>query len=167
MRIDPNSNKILIIGDNRPSVISLGRFFNSLEYAAVSIVDHAEALSAINCINRGIDHFNTIIIEIWRSKDYCFNMLEEINKIKDRIPVIVLTNDANDMEMISYLENGADCIMKKPFLPAELEARVNSLIRRTNIADSERLVDTANKKITENFRDTRLETISEIPLKTN
>ncbi len=164
MRIDPNLNKILIIGDNRPSVISLGRFFNSLEYAAVSISDHTEALSAINCINRGIDHFNTIIIEIRSSNDDCFTMLEELNKIKNRIPVIVLAPEINDMDMISYLETGADCIMKKPFLPAELEARVNSLVRRTNIPDTEAPVDAANKKAAEKFKEIRREIINEIPL---
>jgi len=147
MRIDPDSNKILIIGDNRPSVISLGRFFNSLEYAAVSISDRTEALSAINCMNRGIDHFNTIIIEIRRSNDDCFTMLAEINKTENRIPVIVLTPEANDLDMISYLENGVDCIMKKPFLPAELEARVNSLIRRTNTTDFKPSRDTDHKNI--------------------
>lgn len=55
-------------------------------------------------------------------------------KIKSQsdVPIIMLTAKAEDDEIISGLNIGADDYMVKPFSPRQLMARVNALLRRTN-----------------------------------
>ena len=75
--------------------------------------------------------------------DYCRKIRKE-----SRIPIIFLT--ANDMEtdIVSGLESGADDYITKPFSLAVLRARVNTVLRRrTEEAEAlQKRADTANQQ---------------------
>ena len=58
-----------------------------------------------------------------------------------RVPVIIVTGISGDEDKVTALDAGADDYITKPFLPAELVARIHALIRRTRIANGEDLVD--------------------------
>src|SRR5690606_4268778 len=58
-----------------------------------------------------------------------------------RVPVIMVTGISGDDDKVTALDAGADDYITKPFLPAELVARIHALIRRTRIANGEDLVD--------------------------
>ena len=53
-----------------------------------------------------------------------------------KIPVILLTAKAEEMDRIIGLEIGADDYVTKPFSPRELLARMKAVLRRTSGADS-------------------------------
>src|SRR5262249_16254473 len=55
-----------------------------------------------------------------------------------RVPIIFLTAMADPGDRISGLELGADDYMVKPFEPRELVARINSVLRRTNMLPPKR-----------------------------
>ncbi|WKY45385.1 response regulator transcription factor [Eubacteriaceae bacterium ES2] len=78
-------------------------------------------------------HFDLLILDINLGDGNGLDLLIEIRK-NSRIPVILLT--ANDLEtdIVTGLELGADDYITKPFSLAVLRARVNTQIRRTSIA---------------------------------
>ena len=49
-----------------------------------------------------------------------------------KVPVILLTARAEEMDRIIWLEIGADDYVTKPFSPRELVARIKAVLRRTN-----------------------------------
>ncbi|MDO5785040.1 MAG: response regulator transcription factor [Eubacteriales bacterium] len=77
--------------------------------------------------------FNLLILDVNLPDGSGLDLLTEIRKTSN-LPVILLT--ANDMEMdiVTGLELGADDYITKPFSLAILRARVNTQLRRTAIA---------------------------------
>ena len=77
------------------------------------------------------DHFDLILLDVNLPDGNGFDFLKEI-KSRFSIPVILLT--ANDMEtdIVAGLELGADDYITKPFSLAVLRARVNTALRRKN-----------------------------------
>lgn len=62
-----------------------------------------------------------------------------------RTPVIMVTGISGDDDKVTALDAGADDYVTKPFLPAELIARIHALIRRTKIANGEDVLDLENQ----------------------
>lgn len=58
--------------------------------------------------------------------------IERIRK-QSSVPLIALSSPGSLSERVSYLQNGADDVLTKPFSPIELTARVKSLLRRVEI----------------------------------
>jgi two-component system OmpR family response regulator len=50
----------------------------------------------------------------------------------NRVPVLLLTTMSGLNDRVEGLEGGADDYLSKPFATAELAARVNAIVRRTN-----------------------------------
>lgn len=62
-----------------------------------------------------------------------FSLCKEIRKRSASIGIIMLTAKSQEMDKISGLMTGADDYITKPFSPAELLARVDSLYRRVEL----------------------------------
>ena len=75
------------------------------------------------------DSFDLLILDVNLPDGSGLELLEQVRKQSD-VPVILLT--ANDMEMdvVTGLESGADDYITKPFSLAILRARVNAQLRR-------------------------------------
>jgi two-component system OmpR family response regulator len=54
-------------------------------------------------------------------------------RVSSRLPVIMLTARADELDRIIGLEMGADDYLAKPFSPRELLARINSVLRRSRV----------------------------------
>ena len=65
-----------------------------------------------------------------------FSLVRELRKTTDR-GIVILTGRASETDHVVGLELGADDYITKPFRQRELVARVNAVIRRTNIAEPE------------------------------
>ena len=65
------------------------------------------------------------------------------------LPIIMLTAREEEEDRIRGLEYGADDYISKPFSPAELIARINALIRRTNSSQNH-ILEFEDIKIFEN-----------------
>ena len=76
------------------------------------------------------DSFDLLILDINLPDGSGLDLLNEVRKIST-VPIILLT--ANDMEMdiVTGLESGADDYITKPFSLAVLRARVNTQLRRS------------------------------------
>lgn len=61
-----------------------------------------------------------------------FELFKAMRELVPRIPVIMMTARSEDIDRILGLEMGADDYVTKPFIPRELVARVNAVLRRSS-----------------------------------
>lgn len=73
--------------------------------------------------------YNLIILDVNLPDGSGFDFLKEI-KSEMNVPVIMLTANDLEMDIVSGLEAGADDYITKPFSLAVLRARVNTQLRR-------------------------------------
>ncbi|MDE6434682.1 MAG: response regulator transcription factor [Lachnospiraceae bacterium] len=116
---------ILIIEDDRALANGLCRALSSKEMQTISCDNLQEARRVMT--GHGYD---LILLDVNLPDGDGFDFLKEI-KEKTDIPVILLT--ANDLEsdIVAGLEMGADDYITKPFSLAILRARVNAALRKS------------------------------------
>ena len=93
-----------------------------------------------------------------------FEVCRRIRATNTKIGIIMLTARSQEMDKVTGLMTGADDYVTKPFSPAELTARVRSLLRRYRVyqgadraePERERLVLGMDNKVTVNGRTIRL-----------
>ena len=78
-----------------------------------------------------------ILMDINLTDGSGLDLLEYSKKLHPEIPVIMLTANDTDADIVRGLELGADDYMTKPFSLAVLRARVNTQLRRTASKASE------------------------------
>lgn len=119
-------NQILIVEDDTSLAEGLVRALSSEQHTAESCGCLKAARGKLMPDNR--NHYSLILLDANLPDGNGFDFLTEIKKQYD-IPVIMLT--ANDLEadIVSALEQGADDYITKPFSLAILRARVNARLR--------------------------------------
>jgi DNA-binding response OmpR family regulator len=75
--------------------------------------------------------FDAVILDLGLPDDDGLNLLHRLRSRGDRTPVIILTAQSGPFARITGLEKGADDYLGKPFYFAELRARLNAVLRRT------------------------------------
>ena len=117
--------KILLIEDDR----TLGSGIRlALQNTSLQIMLCHTLAEGRNVLDR--ECFDLLILDINLPDGSGLDLLNEVRKIR-AVPIILLT--ANDMEMdiVTGLESGADDYITKPFSLAVLRARVNAQLRRS------------------------------------
>ena len=74
---------------------------------------------------------NIVILDIMLPKIDGYEICTKLRK-ESQVPIIMLTALSDISDRIMGLELGADDYVMKPFSPKELEARIRSVLRRTN-----------------------------------
>ena len=74
--------------------------------------------------------YSLVVLDVMLPRVNGFDALRRIRS-ESRVPVLMLSARAEDIERIVGLEIGADDYMAKPFNPHELVARIRAIIRRT------------------------------------
>jgi DNA-binding response OmpR family regulator len=74
---------------------------------------------------------NLILLDITLPDQSGFALLEELKAADVSVPVIFLTGNIEEMSKIRGLNMGGDDYVTKPFSYAELVARINAVLRRT------------------------------------
>ena len=116
--------KILLLEDDTALGNGIRLALQSLSVQLTLCRTLAQARSAL-----AQSSFDLLILDINLPDGSGLELLEQVRKTSD-VPVILLT--ANDMEMdiVTGLESGADDYITKPFSLAILRARVNAQLRR-------------------------------------
>ena len=78
--------------------------------------------------------FDLILLDLMLPKKGGVEVCRELRRARNLTPIIMLTAKAHEAEKVLGLESGADDYVTKPFSPAELRARIKSLLRRTATA---------------------------------
>lgn len=117
--------KILIVEDDAALASGLCRALKSNEISTISCDTLRDARHML-----AEDNWALIVLDVNLPDGNGFDFLAELRQ-KSKIPVILLT--ANDLEtdIVSGLELGADDYITKPFSLAILRARVNTQLRRS------------------------------------
>ena len=88
---------------------------------------------------------NLVILDIMLPKIDGYQVCSEIRK-KSQVPIIMLTALGDISDRVMGLELGADDYVIKPFSPKELEARIRSVLRRTE-SNNIRTINSTNQSI--------------------
>ncbi len=131
--------RILIVEDEEPI-----REFESinLQRAGYETVEADCGETALEIFNSDAIGFDIILLDIMMPGISGIDVCKEIRKKNDAVGIIMLTAKSQEMDKISGLMTGADDYITKPFSPAELLARVDSLYRRVSRQSEKATVDT-------------------------
>jgi heavy metal response regulator len=145
--------RILLIEDDK-KVASFIRKGLEEEGHAVDLAADGEA-----GLFMGLDHLHDLIIlDVMLPKKPGFQVLRELRQAKVATPVLMLTARDTVEDKVQGLDAGADDYLTKPFVFAELLARVRALLRRSAEARSPRLqvgdlaLDPATRSVTRGGR---------------
>jgi two-component system KDP operon response regulator KdpE len=121
--------KALIIEDER-KIIDAVRMSFEFRWQEARLIDSVSGKKGIDMVK---DESPDIVILDLNLPDMSgFDVLREIRTFSS-VPVIVLTVRSDDEDMLKGLEYGADDYIVKPFNYMNLLARINAVLRRTEL----------------------------------
>lgn len=124
--------KLLLVDSDMQALGRLTAYLRTEGFA----VEAAEDIESAK-INTDIYNYSCVVAEL---KPEANNMLELIKELKMMdTGVIVVSSNAVTADKIGVLEAGADDFISKPYDPAEIKARIRSLMRRKVFNDSQDL----------------------------
>jgi DNA-binding response OmpR family regulator len=121
------SEKILIIDDDKALSELITTFLKKHNFTVVSAAHPDKGLKLLFKKNQ---NFDMVILDIMLPGMDGFQVLRKIRE-NSTIPVVMLTARGEVSDRVVGLELGADDYLPKPFDPAELIARMQSIFRRT------------------------------------
>lgn len=124
--------KILLLEDELSilSFISL-----NLKREGFEVLETMSGTAAISMYEENPD-ISLAVLDVMLPDIDGFEVLKYIRAQNSKIGIIMLTARTNEQDKVKGLGYGADDYMEKPFSPAELIARIKSLLRRVNPEDT-------------------------------
>ena len=127
--------QILIMEDDMALNKGLCKALKTDSRQLISCTDIRSAREQILCSTPSL-----ILLDINLPDGNGLDFLKEIKKGSDPIPVILLTANDTDLDIVNGLELGADDYITKPFSLAVLRARVNTQLRKTTPCDKKNVI---------------------------
>lgn len=122
------SQRILLVEDEPGLVVTLSDRLASEGYAIESAGEGDLALSRVRC-----EPFDLIILDVMLPKKNGFDVCRDIRQLGIQTPILMLTARTQLVDKVVGLKLGADDYLAKPFEMIELIARVEALLRRSQI----------------------------------
>jgi DNA-binding response OmpR family regulator len=124
-------HKLLLIDDSQDIQKLVGMFLERDGYQVLRASNGQEGLRQLAQGQPDLVLLDIMMPDVdgWET---CRRMREISN-----IPIIMLTAKAQEIDIVRGLEMGADDYVTKPFDLSELRARIQSLLRRTRVAESD------------------------------
>lgn len=117
-------NTILVCDDERDIVNALRIYLEAEGYRVCTAENGKEALRVF-----GEQEIDLVLLDIMMPVMDGIEVLAKLREISN-VPVLLLTAKSEEADKILGLNVGADDYVTKPFHPAELTARVRSMLRR-------------------------------------
>jgi len=135
-----------------------------LEKAGYEVICFSKGQEAINFIGNKVDVW---ILDIMLGDDVSgYDIIKEIRKQDDNVPVIFTSARDQDLDRILGLELGSDDYIVKPYSSKELVLRVNNIIKRVYKDENNKIIkyetytiDLDKRKIKENDNEIKLTTL--------
>lgn len=124
--------KILVVDDESRMRKLVKDFLVKREFDVVEAADGAEALD----IFYSDKEISLIILDVMMPKIDGIQVLKEI-RMSSKIPVIMLTAKSSEYDELQGFDKGADEYITKPFSPKILVARVEAILRRSNLLEQD------------------------------
>lgn len=123
--------RILVVEDE--PAIALG-LQDDLTLEGYQVIVAADGDTAVRRV--ADESFDLILLDLGLPRKDGFQVCRELRRSGNRTPIIMVTARSHEAEKILGLDLGADDYVTKPFSPAELRARIKSVLRRTTSAGS-------------------------------
>jgi len=121
------SNLILIADDDEQLLDTVVFLLKDSGYRTSVATNKNEILSQLKA-----ETFDLMLLDVELGSDNGFEIALEVRK-SSTVPIIMLTGRRAETDRVVGLELGADDYITKPFGTAELLARINAVLRRSNI----------------------------------
>ena len=121
----------LLIVDDEWNMRNLLRIHLGKEYEVTEASDGYEALRLIDK-----NEYDLVVLDVMMPNVTGWDVCQKIRE-KKQTPILMVTARNELKDRVHGLDLGADDYLTKPFAPEELKARVNALIRRSSIKQSE------------------------------
>ncbi|HSO28355.1 MAG TPA: response regulator transcription factor [Candidatus Sulfomarinibacteraceae bacterium] len=121
----PEPAPILVVDDD-PKIVALVRVY--LERERFRVVTAADGRAALRAIEEEVPRL--VVLDLMLPEVDGLAVIRRTRAMGD-IPILVLSARGSTGDRIQGLTEGADDYLPKPFSPAELVARVRTILRRT------------------------------------
>ena len=128
--------KILVVDDESRMRKLVRDFLIRKDYEVVEASDGQEAVDIFFEQN----DISLIILDVMMPKMDGWEVLREIREYSE-VPVIMLTAKGDETDELKGFDSGADEYISKPFSPKILVARVDALLRRSNLISEEARIE--------------------------
>ena len=119
--------RILVVEDEP---LIAGALEDDLTLEGYEVVIEADGLAAAKRATR--ESFDLIVLDVMLPGRDGFDICRDIRKAGLKMPILMLTARAQEMEKVFAFEMGADDYVTKPFGTKELRARIKALLRRSH-----------------------------------
>lgn len=123
---------ILVVDDEEKIRIVIKKY---AEFEGYNIVEAEDGMEAIDKFREG--NFDLVILDVMMPELDGFSTCKELKKIK-HVPVIMLSARGEEYDKIHGFELGIDDYVVKPFSPKELMMRMNVVMSRHKVNQSEK-----------------------------
>jgi two-component system KDP operon response regulator KdpE len=124
----PSENKLILAVDDEPKMIRFIRMNLELEGYRVS-----EATNGMEALEKTREELpDLVLLDVMMPDMNGFETLQHIRKTSN-VPVIMLTVQSEEEDIVRGLALGADDYVTKPFSPRELTSRIKALLRRAEM----------------------------------
>jgi DNA-binding response OmpR family regulator len=122
--------RLLLAEDDEGIREPLTRALRREDYAVDAVADGEEA--AI----RGVDEeYDLLVLDLGLPNVDGLEVCRRVRAAHPRVPILILTAQTDELDVVEGLDAGADDYVPKPFRLAELLARVRALLRRAAPAE--------------------------------
>ena len=122
------ANELILLVDDEPSIVQLGRLY--LEREGFRVESAQDGESALKTVAEQLPAL--IVLDIMLPKKDGFEVCRDLRASGNQTPIMMLTARDEDIDKILGLELGADDYLTKPFNPRELVARIKAILRRAD-----------------------------------
>ncbi|MDX9916667.1 MAG: response regulator transcription factor [Gudongella sp.] len=126
--------KLLVVDDEEKIRAVLREY---AEFEGFEVVEALDGMDAVDICKK--ESFDIIIMDIMMPKLDGFSAVKEIRKTSDT-PVLMLSARGDEYDKLFGFELGIDDYVVKPFSPKEIMARINAIVKRANINETQKLL---------------------------
>ena len=123
-----NKRKILVVDDNRESIVAIQAFLQKKGYECVKAHDSREAMEFIEN-----DNISLVISDIVMPGDNGINLLKKAKASLPDLDFIIMTGFSSEYSYTEIINAGASDYITKPFEMNELSARIDRVEREKNM----------------------------------
>ena len=127
--------RLLLAEDEKSLSRAVKAILEKNNFSVDAVYDGAEALEYLESGN-----YDGVIMDVMMPKMDGWEVCREIRK-NSKVPIIMLTAKSEERDELQGFDCGADEYISKPFSPKILTARVDALIRRAYMVDSNECID--------------------------
>ncbi|MFM7269875.1 MAG: response regulator [Cyanobium sp.] len=146
--------RIWVVDDDPELRTMLAAYLAEQGYAVRTLADGAQLMARLDG-RLGGERPDLLVLDLMLPGADGLSLLRRLRDAGDDLPVLLLSARADGVDRIIGLEQGADDYLAKPFLPRELSARIEAVLRRRRQWAAPGAPDPAAEPLT--FGDCRLD----------